>query len=164
MADDSIEEYDDYGDDDPVDPDPPDGNPPVTSTLEERKRIHSIMNLYDLSSGDGRANYHVFNNGRMFDLGMCRNTDVYQIVGLWAYSQLQEKNTGPVKKPIHAFKNGLLKYVFTIKDVIPSEEGILRITYSQVTIHAGFVHEALLEDGDSEFRFAMTKPESEGDL
>lgn len=139
---DDIEEM--FGDD----PDPPQG----TRTLEERKAVHEAFEISERLSGDERAPYSAMCAGTAFSLGVCRHTDVQEVVGEWMWKQLILKNRNVIKFPIHVFRRHKLRYVYTVVDVGRHEEFTL-VTCEKVTIPAGMVQEALLEDVMVGFRF-----------
>ena len=151
MSDDDEPEDDNcYGDDEVYgeDPDPPQG----TQTLEQRKAVHEAFEIFEQKSGDERAPYTILNGNRVHDIGICRHSDVQQIVGEWMWGQMILKNHDVMRHPIHVFRRHKLRYVYTVKDITKAEEFTL-VPCERVVIPAGVVQEALLDETLIGFRF-----------
>ena len=143
---------DDYGDgfSDEIgdDPDPPQG----TQTLEQRKAVHEAFEIFEQKNGDERAPYTVLCGKRVYDLGVCRHVDIQQIVGEWIWGQLVLKNHDVIKFPVHVLRNSKLRYIYTAKDIEKTDE-ITTVLCEKVTVPAGMIQEALLEEMLIGFRF-----------
>lgn len=151
MSDESDDESDYEDDIDKLfgdDPDPPQG----TSTLEERKAVHEAFEIFEKQSGDERAPYTIMCGKNIYDLGVCRHTDVQKIVGEWMWGQMILKNHDVIRCPIHVFRKGKLRYIYTAKDIKKDEEFTL-VTCEKVVVPAGVIQEALLEESLIGFRF-----------
>lgn len=149
MSDEDEPDYEDnidelFGDD----PDPPQ----ETRTLDERKVVHEAFEIFEQKKGDERAPYTVLCGKRVHDLGICRHVDIQQIVGEWMWGQLVLKNHDVIKFPVHVLRNSKLRYIYTAKDIAKHDEFTL-VTCEKVTIPAGVVQEALLDENPIGFRF-----------
>lgn len=151
MLNDDIDD-DDYGDgfSDEIgdDPDPPQG----TQTLEQRKAVHEAFEIFEQKNGDERAPYTILNGNRVHDIGICRHSDVQQIAGEWMWGQMILKNHDVMRYPIHVFRRHKLRYVYTVKDIEKTDE-ITTVLCEKVTVPAGMIQEALLEEMLIGFRF-----------
>ena len=130
------------------DPDPPQG----TQTLEQRKAVHEALAIFDKHSGDERAPYVILCGKRVHNLGVCRHVDVQPLVGEWIWGQMILKNGDVMQYPIHVFRRSKLRYVYTAKDIAKYDDFTL-VTCEKVTVPAGMIQEALLEETLIGFRF-----------